>query len=76
MASYTVSWIRPTVYVDNAGQAVTGFKVRIVMQPWNEARDLQLPDATAELIDKAAEAEVKKRVEVDALGKVEIKTKK
>jgi len=61
MAEYTVEWIRPTIYVDNAGSAVDGFTVRIVLYPWNEARDLRLPDATAELISEAAEAEVVKR---------------
>ena len=61
MAEYTVEWIRPTIYVDNAGSAVDGFAIRIVLYPWNEARDLKLPDATAELISEAAEAEIVKR---------------
>jgi len=67
MAEYTVEWIRPTIYVDNAGSAVDGYKVRIVLYPWNEARDLELPDATAELIKAGAEAEVEKREGVDKL---------
>lgn len=67
MSSYIVSWIRPTIYVDNAGSAVDGFAVRIVLYPWNEARDLKLPDATAELIKEAAEAEIVKREGVDKL---------
>jgi len=76
MASYSVEWIRPTVYVDLAGQAVDGFLVRIVLYPWNEARDMKLPDATAELIAEAAELEVKKRAAVDALSGVEVKLTK
>ena len=67
MAEYTVEWIRPTIYVDNAGSAVDGFAVRIVLYPWNEARDLKLPDATKELIKAAAELEIEKREGVDSL---------
>lgn len=67
MAEYRVEWIRPTIYIDQAGQAVDGFQVRIVLYPWNEARDLKLKDATAEMIGEAAEIEVAKRQAVDEL---------
>ena len=68
MAEYKVMWIRPTVYLGLGGEAVEGYKVRILLYPWNEVRDLQLPDNTAELIDEAAKIEVEKRLGVDALG--------
>jgi len=68
MAEYKVMWIRPTVYVGIAGEAIDGFVVRIILYPWNEARDLKLTDATAELISEAAEVEIEKRLKVDALG--------
>lgn len=67
MAEYSVEWIRPTVYIDLAGQAVDGFQVRIVLYPWNEARNLKLKEATAELINDAALIEVAKREAVDEL---------
>lgn len=72
MASYKVEWTRPRVYVDVAGQAVDGFQVRILMMPWNEARDLYLKDANKEAIDELAVAEVKKRAKVAELEEVEV----
>jgi len=68
MSEFQVMWIRPTIYVGIAGEAIDGFLVRIVLYPWNEARDLKLPDNTAELIKEAAELEIAKREGVDALS--------
>lgn len=72
MASYSVEWTRPTVYLDNAGAAVKGYQVRITLYPWNEARDIELPDATPEAIAKLAEIEVKKRANLDKLSEIEV----
>lgn len=73
MPSYTVEWTRPRVYVDPAGQAVDGFQVRILIQPWNEARDLFLKKATKAEISKLAVALVKERAQVAKLTDVEVK---
>ena len=76
MASYTVDWIRPTVDLDNAGQAVTGFQVRITILPWNEARDLFVKEATSKAIAKVAEKAVRDREAVGSLVGVEVKPAK
>ena len=76
MASYTVDWIRPTVDLDNAGQAVSGFQVRITILPWNEARDLFVKEATNKEIAKVAEKAVREREGVDKLKNVEVKPAK
>lgn len=72
MASYKVDWIRPTVYIDNAGMAVNGYQVRIIIQPWNEARDINVKDPSAETIKGAATAEVVRRAAIEELVEVEI----
>ena len=76
MASYTVDWIRPTVDLDNAGQAVTGHQVRITLWPWNEARDIFVKEATAKNIAKVAEKAVHEREAVGKLVNVEVKPTK
>lgn len=76
MASYTVDWIRPTMFLDNAREATNGFQVRITMMPWNEARDLYLVNATDKEIAKAAEQAVREREAVGKLKNVEVKPTK
>jgi len=61
--------------LDNAGSAVKGLTVRITMYPWNEARDIFVPEATPEAIKKAALAEIKNREALDKLSGVEVKGK-
>jgi len=72
MASYKVEYIRPTVYLDNAGFAVTGYQVRITIFPWNEARDLNVPDTAPETIHPKAVEEISKRAALDELTGIEV----
>lgn len=76
MGSYTVEWTRPTFYLDNAGQGVSGFQVRITMHPWNEARDIVVKDDTPEAIKVEAEKHVLRREALDKLKDVEVKAPK
>lgn len=73
MPSYTVEWTRPTMILDQAGQARDGFQVRIILYPWNEARDLKVYDIDEKTIKKAAETAVKARAALDKLTDVEVK---
>lgn len=75
MANYVVDWTRPTMDLDNAGNAVKGYTVRVTLYPWNEARDLFVKEVTPAAIKKAAEAEIKNRLAVDKLSGVEVKGK-
>lgn len=72
MPSYKVEWVRPTVYLDNAGFAVEGYQVRITIYPWNEGRDLKMKDANAEAIHELALTEIEKRAAFGATVEVDV----
>lgn len=72
MASYKVEWVRPTTYIDDAGQVKTGHQVRIVIYPWNEVRDINVERDEPDLIKEAAHEAIVRRFAMDKLSEVEI----
>jgi len=72
MASYTIELVRPTVYVDEAGDPVSGFRVRILIYPWGEARDLELPTDDPRTIREAAIQAIKRRAAMDKMAEAEV----
>ena len=72
MASYSIQFIRPTVIIDAAGAPLKGFLVRILIYPWGEARDLELPSDDPTVINDAATAAIVNRAALDKLQDVEV----
>ena len=72
MASYSIQFIRPTVIIDEAGTPLKGFLVRVLIYPWGEARDLELPSDDPKEINDAATAAIVKRAALDKLQDVEV----
>ena len=72
MASYSIQFIRPTVIIDEAGTPLKGFLVRVLIYPWGEARDLELPSDDPKAINDAATAAIVNRAALDKLQDVEV----
>jgi hypothetical protein len=58
----------PTVYLDQTGAAINGFKVTLYIPSVDETHFLNVPTLDSTAVKKAAEALVKQRIALNDLG--------
>ncbi len=69
MANYVIQQVQPTIYLNNANQAVNGFVVYVYLPKYDEVHQLRLPNISEATVKAAAEKLLADRDALANLGK-------
>lgn len=68
MLKYEIKKTEPTVYLDEVGNAITGFKITVYLPRFDETQFLTVPNLKAETVKAAADDLYNNRVALSDLS--------